>query len=66
MYQPINQSSYWNLVKIYEHALGAHFTSYNMVVGPFGGIHGSDIIGVQSMDGRIQVGRLVGSSQVTQ
>jgi len=53
-------------VKIYEHALGAHFTSYNMVVGPFGGIHGSDIIGVQSMDGRIQVGRLVGSSQVTQ
>lgn len=51
------QASYYNLVKAYEHALGAegggHFTSCNMTHGGFGGVS-RDLLCVQSMDGRVQ------------
>lgn len=53
------KASYFNLVKVYEHALGGidggHFTAYNMTHGGFGGIS-RDLLCVQSMDGRLQVG----------
>lgn len=49
---------YYSLAKAYEHELGVdgkHFTAYNMVAGPFGGVSGKDLILVQSMTGRLQV-----------
>lgn len=53
------KASYFNLVKAYEHVLGGvdggHFTACNMTHGGFGGVS-LDLICVQSMDGRLQVG----------
>ena len=48
----------FELQKYYTHKLGvdgAHFTSYAMVHGPFGGVKGADFIAVLSMDGQLQV-----------
>jgi hypothetical protein len=52
------RAAYYNLSRLYEHRLGVHgehFTAYNMLAGPFGGVHGKDLILVQSMDGKLQV-----------
>jgi len=49
---------YYNLSRLYEHRLGIHgehFTAYNMLAGPFGGVHNKDLLLVQSMDGKLQV-----------
>lgn len=51
------KAAYYNLGKIYEHRLGLdgkHFTAFNMIYGPFGGVVGKDMILVQSMDGKLQ------------
>ena len=52
---------YLQLEVAFEHDLGIgslgtsgqHWSSYNMCVGPFGGIRGKDCICVQAMDGRL-------------
>lgn len=47
--------SYYSLKKAYSHELGEdgkHFTAFNMVHGPFGGVKGRDMLLVQSMDGK--------------
>lgn len=52
------RAAYYNLSRLYEHRLGIHgehFTAYNMLSGPFGGVHGKDMLMVQSMDGKLQV-----------
>jgi Bardet-Biedl syndrome 9 protein len=51
-------ASYYALQKCYEHNLGLdgkHFTAYNMISGPFGGVRGRDMILVQSLDGKLQI-----------
>ena len=51
------RTNYHELSKSYEHNLGIdskHFSAYNMVVGPFGGLKDKDMILVQSMDGKLQ------------
>lgn len=50
--------NYYALRKCYEHNLGLegkHFTAYNMIVGPFGGVKGRDMFMVQSLDGKLQI-----------
>lgn len=52
------RAAYYELSKLYQHRLGIqgeHFTAFNMLFGPFGGVHGKDMIMVQSMDGKLQV-----------
>jgi hypothetical protein len=49
---------YHSMRKCYEHDLGIegkHFTAYNMISGPFGGVRGRDMIMVQSLDGKLQI-----------
>ena len=52
------RTSYYNLEKHYEHALGIegeHFSACNMSCGNFGGGDGHDNIIVQSIDGKLQI-----------
>jgi Bardet-Biedl syndrome 9 protein len=53
-------ATFYSLQKLYEHNLGigekgGHFTAFNMITGPFGGVKGKDMVMVQSMDGKLQV-----------
>ena len=51
------RTNYHELSKAYEHHLGIdskHFSAYNMVAGPFGGLKDKDMILVQSLDGKLQ------------
>lgn len=51
-------ANYYSLRKCYEHNLGLdgkHFTAYNMISGPFGGVRGRDMLLVQSLDGKLQI-----------
>ena len=53
-----SNDGYHVLEKSYEHELGIdgqHFTAFNMTSGPFGGVHGREMIMVQSMDGKLQI-----------
>ena len=50
--------NYHSMRKCYEHNLGLdgkHFTAFNMISGPFGGVRGRDMIMVQSLDGKLQI-----------
>lgn len=50
------EANFFTLEQRYEHRLGTdglHFTAYNMIKGPFGGVRGKDYLCVQSMDGQI-------------
>ena len=50
--------SYYTLRRAYKHDLGIegkHFTAFNMICGPFGGVRGRDMILVQSIDGKLQI-----------
>lgn len=51
------RAAYYSLSRLYEHRLGVrgeHFTAYNMLAGPFGGVQGRDLVLAQSMDGKLQ------------
>lgn len=50
--------NFHSLRRCYEHSLGIdgkHFTAYNMISGPFGGVKGRDMLMVQSLDGKLQI-----------
>eukprot|EP00605_Chrysophyceae_sp_TOSAG23-4_P001036 GSChrysophyteH1.ASY1.ANO1.1139.1 assembled CDS len=57
-YRGASKGGYHVLEKSYEHELGIdgkHFSAFNMVSGAFGGVHGREMILVQSMDGKLQI-----------